>query len=89
MEPPSFFIKSHIWHGVGGGGVFSNTIFIMRNGLRWCEAPREYDQCKTLYYRWKRSNEKVVFDRFLMGLAAEEPEETAAMSEPTFLVSGL
>jgi transposase len=34
--------------------VLSGIIFINRNGLRWCDAPREYGPPKTLYNRWKR-----------------------------------
>ncbi|WP_330447583.1 transposase (plasmid) [Paracoccus marcusii] len=29
-------------------------MFINRNGLRWCDAPKEYGPAKTLYNRWKR-----------------------------------
>ena len=34
--------------------ILSGIIFINRNGLRWCDAPREYGPPKTLYNRWKR-----------------------------------
>ena len=33
-------------------------IFIKRNGLRWCDGPKEYGPAKTLYNRWKRWSEK-------------------------------
>ena len=34
--------------------MLSGIIFINRNGLRWCDAPKEYGPPKTLYNRWKR-----------------------------------
>ena len=34
--------------------VLSGTIFINRNGLRWCDAPKDFGPPKTLYSRWKR-----------------------------------
>jgi transposase len=65
--------------------VLSGIIFINRNGLRWCDAPREYGPHKTLYNRWKRWSERGVFARILVGLAAEEPEEKTVMIDATYL----
>lgn len=65
--------------------VLSGIIFINRNGLRWCDAPREYGPHKTLYNRWMRWSESGVFARILEGLAAEEPEEKTAMIDATYL----
>ena len=31
--------------------VLSSIILINRNGLRWCDAPKQYGPCKTLYNR--------------------------------------
>ena len=49
-----FFPKSHGVPRVDDRRVLSGIIFINRNGLRWCDAPREYGPPKTLYNRWKR-----------------------------------
>jgi transposase len=49
-----FFLKSHGKPRVDDRRVLSGIIFINRNGLRWCDAPREYGPSKTLYNRWKR-----------------------------------
>ena len=49
--------------------MLSGIIFINRNGLRWCDAPREYGPPKTLYNRWKRWGDKGVFARMMEGLA--------------------
>ena len=53
------------------GRVLSGIIFITRNGLRWCDAPKEYGPPKTLYNRWKRWGDKGIFARMMEGLAAE------------------
>lgn len=37
-----FFPKSHGKPRVDDRRVLSGIIFINRNGLRWCDAPREY-----------------------------------------------
>ena len=34
--------------------VLGGIIFIYRNGLRRCDAPREYGPAKTLYNHWRR-----------------------------------
>ena len=49
-----FFPKSHGRPRVDDRRVLSGIIFINRNGLKWCDAPREYGPPKTLYNRWKR-----------------------------------
>ena len=36
--------------------VLSGIIFIIRNGLRWCDAPAEYGPAKTLYNRSPRNS---------------------------------
>ena len=69
-----FFPKSHGKPRVDDRRVLSGIIFINRNGLRWCDAPREYGPPKTLYNRWKRWSDKGVFARMMAGLAAEGAE---------------
>lgn len=49
-----FFPKSHGKPRVDDRRVLSGIIFINCNGLRWCDAPKEYGPPKTLYNRWKR-----------------------------------
>ena len=83
IEP--YFPKSHGKPRVDDRRVLSGIIFINRNGLRWCDAPREYGPHKTLYNRWKRWSERGVFARILAGLAAETPEEKTAMIDATYL----
>jgi transposase len=49
-----YFSKSHGVPRVDDRRVLSGITFINRNGLRWCDAPKEYGTPKTLYNRWKR-----------------------------------
>jgi transposase len=79
------FPKSHGKPRVDDRRLLSGMIFINRNGLRWCDAPKDYGPHKTLYNRWKRWSERGVFARILAGLAAEEPEEKTATIDATYL----
>ena len=54
--------------------VLSGIIFINRNGLRWCDAPKKYGLHKTLYNRWKRWSNMGLFARIMEGLAAKAPD---------------
>jgi transposase len=56
--------------------VISGIIFVLRNGLRWRNAPREYGPHKTLYNRFVRWSKLGVFDRIFADLASqnETPE---------------
>ena len=49
-----FFPKSHGRPRVDDRRVLRGIIFINHNGLRWCDAPKEYGPAKTLYNRWKQ-----------------------------------
>ncbi|MFX0543905.1 IS5 family transposase [Roseovarius sp. S4756] len=80
-----YFPKSHGKPRVDDRRVLSGIIFINRNGLRWCDAPKEYGPAKTLYNRWKRWSEMGVFARIFEGLAAEAPEQATIMIDATYL----
>lgn len=80
-----FFPKSHGKPRVDDRRVLSGIIFINRNGLRWCDAPKEYGPSKTLYNRWKRWSEMGVFVRIFEGLASEVEEPTTIMIDATYL----
>lgn len=64
--------------------VLSGIIFINRNGLRWCDAPKVYGPPKTLYNRWKRRSDKGVFARIMTGLAAETPGNRSISIDATY-----
>ena len=80
-----FFPKSHGRPRVDDTRVLSGIIFINRNGLRWCDAPREYGPSKTLYNRWKRWSDMGVFARIMAGLAAEATDHRTIMIDATYL----
>lgn len=80
-----FFPKSHGKPRVDDRRVLSGIIFVNRNGLRWCDAPREYGPAKTLYNRWKRWSDNGVFARIMMGLAAEGTANKTIMIDATHL----
>ena len=80
-----YFPKSHGVPRVDDRRVLSGIIFINRNGLRWCDAPKEYGPTKTLYNRWKRWSEKGIFARIMIGLADEGAENKTIMIDATYL----
>ena len=83
LEP--FFPKSDGRPRVDDRRVLSGIIFINSNGLRWCDAPREYGPPKTLYNRWKRWSRMGVFTRMMHGLASEAAHEKTIMIDATYL----
>ena len=80
-----FFPKSHGMPRVDDRRVLSGIIFITRNGLRWCDAPKEYGPPKTLYNRWKRWYDKGVFARMMVGLASQAAVPKTVMIDATYL----
>jgi len=80
-----FFPKSHGKQRVNDRRVLSGIIFINRNGLRWCDAPREYGPPKTLYNRWKRWGDMGGFARMMEGLASDGTEQKTVMIDATYL----
>ena len=43
--------------------IISGIIFVIRNGLRWCDAPAAYGSPKTIYNRFIRWSTLGVFNR--------------------------
>jgi len=83
LEP--FFAKSQAKPRVDDRLVLIGIIFINRNGLRWCDAPKEYGPPKTPYNRWKRWDDKGVFARMREGLASKVAVPKTVMIEATYL----
>lgn len=69
IEP--YFPKSHGVPRVDDRKVISGIIFVLRNGLRWRDAPEVYGPDKTLYNRFIRWSKLGVFDRIFNALASE------------------
>jgi transposase len=51
--------------------VISGIVFVIKNGLRWRDAPKDYGPHKTLYNRFIRWSRMGVFDRIFAELAGE------------------
>ena len=74
-----YFPKSHGKPRVDDRRGLSGIVFVNRNGLRWCDAPKDYGPHKTLYNRWKRWGEKGIFLQMMEGLAAASAEPKSSM----------
>ena len=77
--------QSHGRPRVDDRRVLSGIVFVNRNGLRWCDAPKDYGPHKTLYNRWKRWGEKGIFLQMMEGLAAASAEPKTVMIDATYL----
>jgi transposase len=64
-----YFPKSHGVPRVDDRKVLSGIIFVLKNGLRWRDAPPPYGPHKTLYNRFIRWSKMGVFDRIFSALA--------------------
>jgi putative transposase len=83
IEP--FFPLSHGIPRVDDRRVISGIIFVIRNGLRWRDAPAAYGPPKTIYNRFKRWSEMGVFARIFVELAKAGRETGEVMIDATHL----
>lgn len=83
MEP--HFPLSHGVPRVNDRRVLSGIIFVIRNGLRWRDAPTVYGPHKTLYNRFVRWSRLGVFDRIFADLAAQAKDTDTLMIDATHL----
>lgn len=67
LEP--YFPLSHGVPRVDDRRIISGILFVIRNGLRWRDAPREYGPHKTIYNRFIRWSRLGVFDRIFAELS--------------------
>ena len=65
--------------------VISGIIFVIRNGLRWRDAPTDYGPHKTIYNRFIRWSRLGVFNRIFAELAAQAGEPDRLMIDATHL----
>ena len=80
-----FFPLSHGVPRVDDRRVVSGILHVIRNGLRWRDAPATYRPHKTLYNRFVRWSRLGVFNRIFAGLAAEAGEPDRLMIDATHL----
>jgi transposase len=80
-----YFPKSHGVPRVDDRRVVSGIVYVIRSGLQWKDAPKEYGPHKTLYNRFIRWSRRGVFDRIFAALAAEGPKPERIMIDTTHL----
>ena len=66
-----YFPLSHGIARVDDSRIVSAIVFVIRNGLRWRDAPREYGPHKTIYNRFVRWSRLGVFNRIFAELGAQ------------------
>jgi putative transposase len=76
--PAALSLDRRLTLGAADRRVVSGIIHVIRNGLRWRDAPEVYGPHKTLYNRFVRWSRMGVFDRILSGLASR-----IATADPT------
>ncbi len=79
------FPLSHGVPRVDDRRVVSGIVYVIRNGLQWKDAPRDYGPYKTLYNRFIRWSRLGVFDRIFAALAGEGPPPHRIMIDSTHL----
>src|SRR5450759_2810528 len=65
--------------------VISGIIFVIRNGLRWRDAPRDYGPHKTIYNRFVRWSRLGVFNKIFAELARRAGKPDQLMIDATHL----
>lgn len=83
IEP--YFPLSHGVPRVDDRRIISGIIFVIRNGLRWRDAPAEYGPHKTIYNRFIRWSRMGVFNKIFAGLAAKGGKPDQLMIDATHL----
>ena len=80
-----YFPRSHGRPRVDDRRVISGIIHVIRNGLRWRDAPEIYGSHKTLYNRFVRWSRMGIFSRIFSGLVSSGPEPDIVMIDATHL----
>ena len=79
------FPLSHGVPRVDDRRVISGIIFVIRNGLRWRDAPKDYGPHKTIYNRFVRWSRLGVFNRIFAELSAKGGRSERLMIDATHL----
>ena len=83
IEP--YFPLSHGIARVDDRRVLSGILFVIRNGLRWRDAPAAYGPPKTIYNRFVRWSRLGVFNRIFAELSAGSDTSDQLMIDATHL----
>ena len=65
--------------------MISGIVFVIRNGLRWRDAPGEYGPHKTIYNRFVRCGILRVFNKIFAELARKAGKPSRLMIDATHL----
>src|SRR5450432_4540536 len=80
-----YFPLSHGIARVDDRGIVSAIVFVIRNGLRWRDAPRDYGPHKTIYNRFVRWSRLGVFNKIFAELARQAGKPSQLMIDATHL----
>ena len=80
-----FFPLSHGVARVDDRRVVSGIVFVIRNGLRWRDAPKDYGPHKTVYNRFVRWSRLGVFNKIFAELARRAGKPARLMIDATHL----
>ena len=80
-----FFPLSHGVSRVDDLRVLSGIIYVIKHGLQWKGAPREYGTYKTLYNRFVRWSRMGIFDNIFAELAKTAGNDGRLMIDATHL----
>jgi putative transposase len=80
-----YFPLSHGIARVDDRRIVSAIIFVIKNGLRWRDAPKEYGPHKTIYNRFIRWSRLGVFNKIFAELAAKGGKPERIMIDATHL----
>jgi len=80
-----YFPRSHGVRRVDDLRVVSGIIYVIKNGLRWCDAPEGYGPHKTLYNRFIRWSRLGVFNKIFLALVKEGGTPDRLMIDATHL----
>jgi putative transposase len=80
-----YFPLSHGVARVDDRRIVSAIVFVIRNGLRWRDAPRDYGPHKTIYNRFVRWSRLGVFNKISAALAHKSRNPERVMIDATHL----
>ena len=83
IEP--YFPLSHGVPRVDDRRVISGIIFVLKNGLRWRDAPKDYGPHKMIYNRFIRWSRLGVFNRIFAELSGKAGDPDQVMIDATHL----
>jgi len=83
IEP--YFPLAHGVPRVDDRRILSGIVFVIRNGLRWRDAPAAYGPHKTIYNRFIRWSRMGVFNKIFAALAAASDADDVLMIDATHL----